>query len=481
MRGIERLPRAAASLAFTATGFAAIALFACGDDDSNATPAPSQIDSGSFDGSKPAEDASTAEGGDPNDGFTAAEIATLRTMSPLPALPKDPTNKYAEDPKAAKLGQMLFFDKSYSGPIVAANDGTNGGLGAVGETGKVSCASCHSGSALIDDRSKPGNVSIAIDFGTRNALAIVNSSFNPWTNWGGRFDSQWSLPPAVAENPRNMASSRLALAHTIFNKYKAEYEETFGALDPALNPAAVDAARFPAAGKPKAAAADPDGAWELMAPADRTIVNTIFANFGKAIQAYMRLVVSRNAAFDRYIAGSRDALSDSAKRGARIFIGKGGCVGCHAGPTFSDGQFHALGVTQTGPHVPATDLGRFTDVAPLLVSPFNTNGDFSDDKTTGKLTGLTQTDVQRGQFRTPSLRNVAQGAPFFHTGEKTTLAEVIAFYNAGGGDVGDAGITKDVRMKPLGLTPTESADLVAFLESLSGEAVSAALTQNTAK
>src|SRR5690606_461037 len=89
------------------------------------------------------------------DELTPEERAKLAEMSPLPAVPPDPTNAYADDPKAARLGQMLFFDKSFSGPLLVGDDGTNGELGKAGEVGKVSCATCHDGPGL-DDR-RPGS------------------------------------------------------------------------------------------------------------------------------------------------------------------------------------------------------------------------------------------------------------------------------------------------------------------------------------
>jgi len=417
---------------------------------------------------------------DPNDGFTDAEIAAMKLQSPLPAVPPDPTNKYADDMKAAALGQMLFHDKSYSGALVVGDDGTNGGLGAVGDTGKVSCKDCHSSEGLDDQRSTPNNVSLGIDFGTRNALGITNSAFYAWTNWGGRFDSQWSLPLAVAENPRTMKSTRLQVAHMLWNKYRTEYDAIFPVpLDAALDPAAADASRFPPAGKPKAAPADPDGPWEMMTAADRLIINTIFANYGKAIQAYQRLLVSRDAPFDKYVGGDKAALTDSAKRGLKVFLGKGGCVTCHSGPHFADDQFHALGVPQSGNHVPAADLGRYTDVPPLLASAFNTAGAFSDDTSTGKLTGLAQANEQKGQFRTKSLRGVALSGPYMHAGQFATLEDVIAFYDAGGGMVMD--VVTDPLMKPLGLTAEEKTDLVEFMKSLTGAPVPAPLLMDTSK
>jgi cytochrome c peroxidase len=367
---------------------------------------------------------------------------------------------------------MLFFDKSYAGALAVADDGTNGGLGAIGATAKVSCASCHAvGSSGLDDRrSLPNNVSLGTDFGTRNALGIVNSSYYKWTNWGGRFDSQWSLPPAVAENAKIMNSSRLAVAHLLYDKYRTEYDAVFPVpLDARL----VDTTVFAATGKAGVAA------YDTLAVADKAIIDRIFANYGKAIAAYMRLVVSRDAPFDRFVAGDRTAISASAVRGFKLFLAKD-CIGCHKGPNFADDEFHALGVLQTGAHVPAADLARFTDVVGLLASPFNSNGAYSDDTQTMKLTGLAQAVAQKGTFRTKSLRNVAESGPFMHSGQLATLADVIEFYNRGG-DAAATDTVKDPRMVTLGLTPQDKLDMVEFLVTLTGRSPAVNVLVDTSK
>ncbi|MBA2538114.1 MAG: hypothetical protein H0V17_00640 [Deltaproteobacteria bacterium] len=453
--------------------FLFLTLAACGDD-SGSNPIP--------DSPPPLPDSAEPDGPAGVDVFTDAEKALLAQLTPLGAVPADPTNAFADNAAAAALGQMLFFDKSYSGALTVGDNGTNGGLGAVGATGKVSCHSCHSvGSDALDDRrSKPGNVSLGTNFMTRNSLGLVNSSFYAWTNWGGRFDSQWSLSLAVAEGATTMKSTRLEVVHMLFNKYRTEYDAIFPVpLDAALDPAAGDAARFPASGKPKAAAGDPDGAFELMAAGDRVIANRIYANFGKAIAAYIRTLVSRDAPFDRYVAGDLDAISEPAKRGLHTFLAN--CASCHIGPNFADDEFHALAVPQTGLNVPAVDNARFNDVVPLLASAFNTAGAFSDNTTTGKLSGLAQAESQRGQFRTKSLRNIAEAGPYMHAGQLATLADVVAFYNVGGGDVGATGIVKDPLIVPLNLDTQQQADLVEFLKTLTGERVPAERLVDTSK
>jgi cytochrome c peroxidase len=413
--------------------------------------------------------------------FTDDEIAKMQTLSPLPAVPADPTNAFANNALAAVLGQRLFFDKAFSGAIGVGDDGTNGGLGAAGEIGKVACVSCHSSKATDDNRSKPNNVSLGTGYGTRNALSIVNSSFYTWTNWGGRFDSQWSLPLAVVENGAIMNGTRLQVAHLLWDKYKADYNAIFPVpLDTRLDPADANAADFPAAGK----VGQP--AWDNLPQADKDIVNRIYANFGKAIAAYIRLEVSRNAPFDKLVAAlavdkyDASAIPADAQRGLKVFLGKGQCLQCHSGPNFADNKFNNIGVEQTGLHVPAADFGRFQDVPALLASPFNTNSVYSDNVSTGKLTGLVQDEVQRGTFRTKSLRGLANAAPYMHSGQLATLEAVVDYYATGGTSPGDAGV-KDMRIKPLSLTTGEKSDLVAFLKTLDGEALPPALLVDTSR
>lgn len=400
--------------------------------------------------------------------YTAAELAIIATLTPLPALRPDPTNAVADNAAAAALGQALFFDARYSGPLVAASD-----LGAVGEVGRVACASCHSSPVMSDDRSVPDNVSLGTNFHTRNAPAIVNSAFYQWTNWGGRFSTQWELPPVVAEAGVIMNSSRLALAHHIFDNYRTSYEAVFGAMEPAIG---TDAARFPPTGKPKPPGGT-DGPWESMSAADQLIVNRIFVNFGMAIQAYMRQLVSRSSDFDRFAAGDDAAIDVDAKWGLRVFMGNGRCVSCHSGPKFSDDLFHNLGVPQTGAHVPAADEGRFSSIGPLLASGLNSAGSFSADPVAGAmlLAGLTSTPPAstHGQFRTPTLRDLEFSGPYMHSGQMATLADVIEFYDAGG--MTPVSGTRDSLLFPLGLSPEDETDLLAFLATLASDPVPLAL------
>ena len=395
-----------------------------------------------------------------------AEPTRVDSMSTLLPVPPDPTNRYADDPRAAALGQMLFFERDLAGPLLV-----DSALGPAGSRGALSCRTCHAGPALDDQHSRPNHVSTGTRIGGRNAPPVLNAVYYAWTNWGGRFDSQWSLAIGALENPEVMNGSRLALAHVLYAQYRAEYEALFPEpLPAALDPAASDAGRFPAEGKPGMPA------WDAMTADDRAAIDRVAANAGKAIAAYMRTLVATSGPFDRFAAGDTTAISPAAQRGLALF--RAHCESCHSGPHFQDGRFHALGVAQFGPNVPATDLGRFTDIVPLLASPFSSAGPHSDGPS--RITGLAQTPAQRGQFRTPSLRNVAVTAPYMHAGQFPTLAAVVAFYNAGGGRV-DEGVTKAPEMKRLGLTPEQQADLVAFMETLTDTDVAAARLVDTSR
>ncbi|HVK86467.1 MAG TPA: cytochrome c peroxidase [Kofleriaceae bacterium] len=403
------------------------------------------------------------------DELSPAERAAVRALSPLPAPPLDPTNAYAAEPRAVALGQMLFFDEDLSGPMLVDSP-----LGQRGERGKLSCRTCHAGPALDDRQSQPGHISIGTGVTGRNAPPVLNSVFYRWFNWGGRFDSPWSLALGAAEKPEVMNGSRVAIARVIYAKYRAEYDALFPApLDPILG--APPGPRLPADGKPKPPGA-PDGAWEAMAPEDRTMIDRVFSDAGKAVAAYMRTLVARDAPFDRYVAGDPTAISARAKRGLRLFLAH--CASCHGGPHFSDDKFHALGIAQFGDGVPADDLGRFADLPPLLASPFRGDGAHSDAPG-AQLAGLRREPSQRGQFRTPSLRNVAVTGPYMHAGQLPTLEAVVAFYNVGGGRVD--GVTKSDQMKPLGLSEEDQADLVAFMQSLTDLAVPAERLVDTSR
>ncbi len=157
-----------------------------------------------------------------------------------------------------------------------------------------------------------------------------------------------------------------------------------------------------------------------------------------AIASFERTLVSQDSPFDRAMSGDKMAISESAKRGFELFRGAAGCIQCHRydneHPFFSDSNFHNTGVSWEG----SADLGRYE---------------------------ITKAREEKGAFRTPSLRNVARTAPYMHDGSMKSLAEVLDFYSRGG----QKNPFLDEKIKPLSLTAADKEDIIAFLESLTGE------------
>ena len=370
------------------------------------------------------------------DGFTKREWAVIQRLSPLPPIPPpNPTNRFADTPEAARLGQMFFFDERFS------------------KDGIVSCATCHSPFHAFADVEP---TSLGAGRGTRNAPTLLNVAYNKWQFWDGRADTLWAQALIALEGEKEQAGTRLQYMHLIHRHYKSDYEAVFGPL-----PDIENTTRFPLQGKPG------DAQFDNMSQPDQIAVNTVFANIGKAIEAYQRLLISRNAPFDQYVAGDINAIGIQAKHGLKIFIGKGVCILCHDTPTFTDNDFHNLGVPQG--NLPE-DTGRFDGIIELLADPFNGGGRYSDAPAVPSriLNFLEPTQQHKGQFKTPTLRNVALTAPYFHTGDLPTLASVIAFNNTGGSTTGFVG-RREGTLEPLNLSERESEALVEFLLTLTGE------------
>jgi cytochrome c peroxidase len=408
------------------------------------------------------------------DGFSGEEWDRVLELEPLnvPVGPS-PFNEYADNDAAAAFGHQLFFEKEFASAVRV-----EGPSGAVGESATVACTTCHDPEGYFSDTRRTGGMSHGVSFTTRNSPSLVNVAYYSWFNWGGRADSLASQGGGTLETSTNSGSSRLLVAHVVYAKYKDDYEAVFEALDPALDPAAPDAARFPPSGRPKASADAPDGPWEMMADADRQAINLIMANIGKSFEAYERHLISGSSPFSRYIEDpDNNRLSSAARRGLALFIGKGACNECHIGPVLSDNRFHNTGVEQAvGEHTPEVDEGRFADIPPMLRSQFNVAGPYSADPEAGaeKLASADPEDEStKGQFRTKSLLNVAETGPYFHNGSASTLEEVVQHYNVGGDEAGSFAGQIDPKLRPLRLSDAEVSDLVAFLQSLTGEPVPA--------
>jgi cytochrome c peroxidase len=375
------------------------------------------------------------------------EIATLRGLwiGSLPALPPDPSNRVADDPRAAVMGQRLFFDTRLS---------SNGG---------VACATCHLPAQDFQDGKPLGE---GVGTTTRRTMPLAGTAYSPWLFWDGRKDSLWAQALGPLESAVEHGGSRTQYAHLIDEHYRADYEAIFGPL-----PDLSDTARFPAAAGP---VDDPAAraAWERMAPEDREIVTRIYANIGKAIAAYERKLMPGPSRFDRYVeallngdaATMRAALTPDEVAGMRLFIGKAQCINCHNGPLLTNNDFHNTGVP-AAPGLPG-DAGRAAGVRQVLADEFNCLSAYSDaeEEDCGELRfAKTDDHALERQFKPPSLRDVAERAPYMHAGQLATLREVLDHYNRAPEAPGGHS-----ELAPLNLSEPDLAQLEAFLRSLSG-------------
>lgn len=358
------------------------------------------------------------------EGFTEQDLALLREMA-LVEPPTDPSNEYARSLDAARLGQALFFDRDLGQVRL---DGTRG-----------ACADCHAPEHWFSDPRTPNHVSLGTGWTTRNSPSLVNVGYYKVFGWAGGSDSLWAQCHHAYTNPRTMAGTPVRLVRALSTHYATLYLAAFGEAVPDFS-----SSRY------SATVLDPQAAATVDAAYRRAL---------KAWGAYLLRLVSQRAPFDAFALGQADALTPEQQRGLQLFLGKAGCITCHAGPAFSDNAFHALGLAQEGANVPAADLGREDGLKALASLPYRLRPPPAPSGT------------DRGAFRTKSLRQVSETGPWFHAGQATSLVEVVWFYAQGGDRAPEGEVTP--LLVPLGLSEAEQADLVAFLTSLTGEPVPA--------
>jgi cytochrome c peroxidase len=371
------------------------------------------------------------------------ELATLRTLwiGSLPPLPADPSNKYADDGRAAVLGQKFFFDTRFS------------------SNGEVACATCHLPGKLFQD-----GIPLSHGVGTTNrrAMTIVGTAYSPWFFWDGRKDSQWSQALGPMESAVEHGGNRTLYAHLVAKNYADEYTALFGPLP--------DLSKLPMNAGPvtdSQAAAN----WEAMTPADREAVTHIYVNMGKSIAAYERLLVPGKSRFDQYVEAVINQDGQAAKAiftpdeiaGLKLFIGEAHCTNCHNGPLFTNNDFHNTGIPPAK-GLPE-DVGRFKGAHQVLADEFNCLSIYSDAKPEqcAELNFLAAEDDHLiRQFKPPSLRNVAERGPYMDAGQFATLEQVVQHYNT----APDAPAGHD-ELKPLKLSEKQLSQIVAFLKTLS--------------
>ena len=352
--------------------------------------------------------------------WTDADIASLESLSlaSLPPLASDPSNAVADDPRAAAFGHALFFDTRLS---------RNGG---------ISCATCHQPVRNFTDGLPKGQ---ALGMSKRNTPSIIGSSYSPWLYWDGRRDSQWAQALSPLEDTNEHGSSRAQVVQLMIDDpgYAARYQALFGDL-PDLQ--------------------------------DDTAVNEAFANVGKVFAAYERRLLPGPAPFDEYVAAvvagdterQAELYSDDEIVGLQLFIGKAACTQCHNGPLFTNNEFHNTGVIAAAGELP--DKGRAVGAREVAADHFNCAGPHgaAAQADCAELEFMRTGPELIGAFRTPSLRNVADTAPYMHKGQLATLPAVLDHYN-----IAPLAMIGHNEAKPLKLRAGELRQLEAFLHTLS--------------
>ncbi len=357
--------------------------------------------------------------------FSEDEIARILAHGPWPppppAMPLDPSNRVSGNPAAAELGRLLFFDARLS-----AN-------------GAVSCASCHQpGRGFTDGRARAQGLGLH----DRNTQGLHDLAWQRWFGRDGGADSLWAaaIRPMLATHEMGASPRLLARVVAADPELDRRYRALFGA---------------PASEEQR------------------------MVDLAKALAAYVETLVSPATPFDAF----RDALArgdakaaarypSAARRGLKLFIGRGNCAMCHFGPRFTNGEFHDVGI----PFVVApgrVDPGRYAGIRRVRDDPYNLTSTFNDQGPTAStiedaaLKTRTVTLSQRnwGEWKVPSLRMLAASAPYMHDGSKARLRDVVRHYS----DLDEDRLHADGEaiLRPLRLTESEIDDLVAFLESLS--------------
>jgi cytochrome c peroxidase len=287
--------------------------------------------------------------------------------------------------------------------------------GRLSKDGTISCASCHSPSHGWGD---PGRFSKGVGgkLGGRHAPTVLNRVFGKLQFWDGRAATLEAQALGPIENPVEMADKCEDVVPRLnaIEGYKLQFEKVFGGPATKERIALAIAAfeRTVLSGNSRVDKDDEATRWKKADLDDASPEKKAIAQ--AAIEA-----------------AAKDPLTESERRGKAVFEGKANCSLCHLGHNYTDEDFHNLGVD--------ANEGRFA---------------------------VTKEEKDWGRFKTPTLRGLVGREPYMHDGSEATLEAVVDFYDKGGG-VGAKNLSH--RLKPLGLTKEEKADLVAFLKALSGE------------
>ncbi len=302
--------------------------------------------------------------------LTCSTSAVFAQALPVkaPAPADNPTT-----PQKVALGKMLYHDPRLS------------------SSGTVSCASCHN-TMLGGEDNRAGSVGVGGQVGGRSAPTVWNAAFNEVQFWDGRAASLEEQAAGPVTNPIEMGMKSWDVVVDRLKKiegYQEAFEKAFG-----KDSISKDTAT-------------------------------------KAIAAYERTLITPNSAYDRYVKGSKSALTEQQIRGMNKAV-ELGCTGCHSGPAFN------------GP-------GTFQKFPVFSNGYFQAQYKFKNDKGLAEVTGKKEDEHF---WKVPTLRNIALTAPYFHNGTVKSLDTAVKL-------MAKLQLDKD-------LSKDEISDIVAFLNALTG-------------
>lgn len=310
-----------------------------------------------------------------------------------------------------ELGRQLYFDRRLS------------------KGNEVSCADCHHPEKGFAFDTQFG-VGIQGQTGDRNSPTSLNRILSRQQFWDGRAKDLEAQAVGPIANPIEMGNTHEAVVKFVTANpvYKAQFEKIFGRA-PNIDDVGRAIATF------ERTIVTGDSPYDFQTKVDR--LDKYLES--EELQDLETLKKEEPKVYAEYMAAKKAAaekpMSDSAKRGQKLFFSKeANCAACHVGANFTDEKYHNLGV---GMAAEKPDLGRF--------------------KETGKA-------EDKGAFKTPSLRNIAQNGPYMHDGSQKTLLEVVEWYVKGG----HPNPHLSDKIKKFEATDQDKKDLVAFMEALTG-------------
>ena len=307
---------------------------------------------------------------------TAGPLARPRPLQQV-GLPAELTRKAIppdnpQTPEKVALGQKLFFD------------------GRLSADGTVACATCHDPARAFTD-GRPVSVGIHGRAGQRNAPTVLNALYNKAQFWEGRARTLEDQAAFPITNPVEMGQPTLDAAVDKLagiEEYSRASQQAFG----------------------------------------RPVNGT---DLVRAVAAYERTLVSFDSPFDHFIAGDRNAIDESARRGWELFNTKARCNKCHAltdtereVANFTDFDYHNIGIGIIRHNVVALAAQAERDVASGNLKAVDQAATGTDLSVLGRFL-ITRKDADTAAFKTPNLRNVLVTGPYFHDGSQETLWDVV--------------------------------------------------------